>query len=254
MAEARSAGVVGMAVNGSCEADWEAVAVLARAFPEVIPSFGYHPWFVAERSAIWEEELERWLGQFPNAGVGEVGLDRWREGLDLVSQAEVFALQMGLAVRREVPVSVHCLQAWGALWDAVRAHPVPPCGFLLHSYGGPVEMVGPLARSGAYFSFPGHFLHERKGRQRETFKVIPLDRLLVETDAPDQVAPESHAPRAFHLPPGPDGVPVRPLMHPADLGEVYRGLAALRGMELDELCGVVESNWCRLFLEHKSVR
>lgn len=50
MVEARRAGVARMVVNGSCEEDWPQVAALAREFPEVLPSFGYHPWYVRERT------------------------------------------------------------------------------------------------------------------------------------------------------------------------------------------------------------
>src|SRR5256884_7646943 len=64
----------------------------------------------------------------------------------------------------------------------LRAHPLPGRGFLIHAYGGPQEMVAGFAKLGAYFSFNAYFLHERKGRQREVFRHIPADRLLIETE------------------------------------------------------------------------
>ena len=60
----------------------------------------------------------------------------------------------------------------------------------MHSYGGPKEMVTPFADLGAYFSLPGYYAHERKARQREAFQHVPAERLLIETDAPDQRLPE----------------------------------------------------------------
>ena len=58
MATARAAGVARMVVNGSCEEDWPKVAALAREFPDlVIPSFGYHPWYVHERTPGWQRGL-----------------------------------------------------------------------------------------------------------------------------------------------------------------------------------------------------
>lgn len=275
LAACREDGVVRMVVNGSCEADWEAVAELARRHPEtVIPAFGLHPWYVHERTPNWKEGLNRWLDEVPGAVVGEIGLDRWilecpprtRAGIapelvglraaPLVEQEAVFGEQMRIAAERNLPASVHCLQAWGVLSDRLRAGPRPACGFLLHSYGGPVEMVTSLAGLGAYFGFPGYFLHERKARQRETFLAIPEERLLVETDAPDQrLPPVEEMARVLgveggggwgtdHTLASGEG---RPLNHPANLRRVYLGLAKIRGLPPTALVEQVELNFARLF-------
>jgi len=163
VATARAAGVTQMVVNGSCEEDWPQIATLAREFPGlVVPSFGYHPWYVAERTPRWRDTLVDWLDCTPGAVVGEIGLDRWKPGLAYEGQEEVFVAQLRLAAERNLAASLHCLQAWGRLHDLLREQPRPARGFLLHSYGGPAEMVAPLAKLGARFSFPGYFMHERK--------------------------------------------------------------------------------------------
>jgi TatD DNase family protein len=234
------AGVAGMVVNGSCESDWPAVLDLARRFPQIIPSFGYHPWYVAERSADWQRVLIHFLDQIPSA-MGEIGLDHWKPGLDRTDQETVFRWQLNLAAERNLPVSIHCLQAWGQLHDLLRAGPRPAPGFLLHSYGGSPEMIVPLARMGAYFSLPGFFAHERKKRQRETFRQVPIDRLLIETDAPDQRLPEDRN----RFPLQPDSA--TPLNHPANLGAVYAFAAELIGWPLERLAAQIEENIRRLF-------
>ena len=136
----------------------------------------------------WELNLNRFLDQAP-AGVGEVGLDRWIKDFDLQDQERVFVTQLRIAAERDLPLSIHCLQAWGRLLEVLQAQPRPRCGFLLHSFGGPREMIPALSRLGAYLSLPGYYAHDRKARQREAFKTVPLDRLLLETDAPDQPLP-----------------------------------------------------------------
>jgi TatD DNase family protein len=241
LAEARAAGLVRMVVNGSCEADWPAVLDLARRHPDILPSFGYHPWYVRERTPHWRECLAEHLEAIPSA-VGEIGLDRWIKDHDLADQTGVLLWQWQWAVAHNRPVSLHCLQAWGALHDLLRTHPAPECGFLLHSYGGPPEMVEPLARLGAYFSLPGYFAHERKLKQRETFRCVPLDRLLVETDAPDQTLPPER--ELFHLH---DAAANRPLNHPGNCGRVYEFAAEWLGVPLPELTDQVEANFQRLF-------
>lgn len=240
---AHAAGVARMVVNGSCEADWPQIAALAREFPGlVVPSFGYHPWYVGERTARWWDTLVEWLDRTPGAVIGEIGLDRWKAGLSYDGQEEVFVAQLRLAAERNLAASLHCLQAWGRLYDLLREQPRPARGFLLHSYGGPVEMVAPLAKLGAHFSFPGYFMHERKARQRETFKAVPPDRLLIETDAPDQLLPD-----VANRHPLTEALTGKPLNHPANLPAVYEFMAELRGVPLAELTVQVEENFRRLF-------
>jgi TatD DNase family protein len=235
-------GIQRIVVNGTREEDWPAVAALAGEVPCIIPSFGLHPWFVAARSADWLKSLTSLLDAHPGAGIGEIGLDRWVKDHDLAQQTEVFTAQLALAAQRNLPVSVHCLKAWGALWDILCTHPLPARGFLLHSYGGPAEMIDGFVSRGARFSFSAWFLHERKAAQREVFRRIPLDRVLVETDAPDMLPPAEH-----NAHPLSDPATGEPINHPANLQLAYTGLAELRGMPLEDLAAQVEQNLTELF-------
>src|SRR5438552_3857182 len=100
--------------------------------------------------------------------------------------------------------------------------------------------VGPLARLGAYFSLPGYFAHERKRRQRETFRHVPPDRLLLETDAPDQLLPDERDPHPLI-----DPASGKAINHPANLNAVYVFAAELLGEPLEALAGAVEENFQR---------
>ena len=232
-----------MVVNGSCEEDWRAVLELSKQTPLVLPSFGYHPWYIHERTKDWLKNLARFLGEVPSA-VGEIGLDRWKPGLPYDGQEEVFIAQLRLAAERNLPVSIHCLQASGRMLDLLKAGPRPGRGFLLHSYGGPKEMVKPFADLGAYFSLPGYYAHERKERQRETFKSVPRDRLLLETDAPDQGLPDAR--NRFPLT---DSATGKPLNHPANLRAVYEFASELFAEDVGPLASRVAENFVRLFGE-----
>ena len=236
LAACARAGVTRMVVNGACEADWPHVLQLARENQLVLPSFGYHPWYLHERTPDWLKNLESFLDSVP-AAIGEIGLDRWKPDLPYAGQEEAFLAQLQIAAARNLPVSIHCLQTWGRMLELLQTHPRPARGFLLHSYGGPPEMIPAFAKLGAYFSFPGYFLQERKGKQRETFKAVPADRLLVETDAPDQPLPPD---KILHPLTGPDD---KPLNHPANLPAIYAGLAAFLGEDLEALAARVEKNF-----------
>jgi len=234
------AGVARMVVNGACESDWPQVLALARESKLVLPSFGYHPWYLAERTPDWLKNLEQFLEAVPSA-VGEFGLDRWKPDLPYAGQEEAFLAQLHLAAARNLPASIHCLQTWGRLLELLRDHPRPACGFILHSYGGPPEMIPALAKLGAYFSFPGYFLQERKLRQRATFKQVPLDRLLIETDAPDQPLPPEKVLQPLVDAGG------KALNHPANLPAVAAGLAEFLGETPESLAARVAENFQRLF-------
>lgn len=191
------------------------------------------------------------------AKVGEFGLDRWildrarpddprLTGLrraPLTEQTEVFLWQLDLAATHNLPASIHCLDAWGHLHDLLRTARRPSRGFLLHAYSGPVEMVKMFADLGAFFSFNGSFLDPRKGRLRDLYATLPIDRLLVETDAPAMRLP-SDAEKYPPLP-VPDGSLAN---HPANLAATYKALAELRRLDVADLVAQVEKNFQRLFL------
>ncbi len=241
-------------VNGTHPGDWHAVAELARRRSYVLPSFGVHPWWTGGLPEKWAESLERFLLEFPNAGLGEIGLDRWilesaREedlpvarssAAPLSEQVEIFRLQWRLAVQLQRPVTIHCLQAWGALDALLRELPPHPRGFLLHAYGGPVEMVAGWVEKGAYFSYNQTFAHPRKTRQQAAFRAVPEERLLVETDAPAMAPSIIHHP----LPLSPEG---KPIHHPAEISSAYAALADLRAISPARLDILVENNFRRLF-------
>jgi TatD DNase family protein len=259
-ADRAAAGIGAMVVNGTCEADWPVVAELARRYPWVRPSYGLHPWDVGNASPGWRDALQRHLDADPRAAVGEIGLDRWilerarpddprlagLQRASLAEQDEAFRWQLALAAERGRPASVHCLEAWGALSAALQ-ETRRPAGFLLHAYGGPVELIGPYAKLGAYFSFNGHRLGAPAGsaraeRCRALGTALPEERLLVETDAPAMPLPRER--RRFALPARADGTEVA---HPADLGATQAGLAELRGAEPATLAAHLEANFHALF-------
>ena len=255
-ADLRAIGLQAAVVNGTCEADWPVVAAFARRFPWARASYGLHPWDAGNRTSGWLDALRARLAAEPGAAVGEIGLDRWildgarpddprLAGLrraPLEEQGEVFLKQLALAAAEDRPVTIHCLQAFGALEGLLRHVNTPARGFLLHAYGGPAELVPAFAERGAYFSFNGSFLAARHAARREAFRRVPADRLLVETDAPAMPLPPERATHA--LPPAPDGSSVN---HPANLAAAYAGLAEIRGVARDVLEAQVAENFGRLF-------
>ena len=229
-----------MVVNGLHEEDWNTLKTLASDQPMVVPAYGYHPWYLEHASTSWVENLEHKLS-FHGSVIGEIGLDRRKQNTEFTLQEKFFRIQLELAASFNLTASIHCIDAWGALLSILKESKIPSRGFLMHSYGGALELVPQLIKLGAYFSFPGHFLHQEKRRKLETFKVIPLERLLIETDAPDQPPPATFN----DYPLNSDGA--KKLNNPANIVATYRGLAAELHVDLATLALQVERNFLSLF-------
>ena len=230
LAEAQSKGITRMLVNGTSEEDWPAVAELYHNHPQVLPSFGLHPWNVPTRSHKWLATLRQFLNEHSTAALGECGLDRWKKPFDLPDQLSCLQAQIDLARELQRPLTIHCLQAWGPLLELLQSQSsLPP--FLLHAYSGSTEMVAPFAQLGAYFSFSGYFLHEHKTSVRETYRHIPLDRLLLESDAPAMLPPSTHQTFPSNQ------------NHPGNLAAFLPALAKIRPLEQAALLTQIESNF-----------
>lgn len=236
IAEMREAGIEGCVANGTSEEDWGAVAKLAEDFPDFVrPAFGLHPWHAHQRTEAWLGSLEAYLDRFPNASIGECGLDGWVAEPSLEIQREVFLPQLAIARDRKLPVTIHALKAWEPLFEAFDQE-APPEKFLLHSFGGSAELVKRLLPIGAWFSFSGYFLQPRKAKVIESFKTIPRDRLLIETDAPDMMPPPEFVEHEFHG-----------MNHPANLKRIAAGLAERLGVETSGLAQETAGNHERFF-------
>ena len=234
LARAAAAGVAGWMCCGSAEADWPAVLMVVGKCPEVRPAFGLHPWYVRERKAGWLERLRALLQEHPYAGVGEIGLDHALEQADPADQEQVFLEQLALSIEMRRPASVHCRRAFGRLLELLPRFPQHPIGFVIHSYSGAAELIAPLARWGAYFSFSGSITRSGNRRGQAALRAVPSDRLLIETDAPD-------------LPPVVNGQPVEGVNEPANLVHVLQAAAGLRGVPEAEVADQTWANARRLF-------
>lgn len=237
IAAMKQSGVTRCVVNATRESDWAAVATLAAAEPDFIsPAFGIHPWHAHSATAGWQQRLAELLARHPHASIGECGLDQWISAPSMAIQRPVFIDQLDLARELNRPVTIHCLKAWGALFECFAESP-PPSRFLMHSFGGSIETARRLVPLGAFFSFSGHFLHPRKSAVIEVFRQLPPDRILLETDAPDMLPPDEII--THHLPENHN--------HPANLSAIAQNLAGALSMTPGTLADLTRKNARRCF-------
>ncbi|MBN1129513.1 MAG: TatD family hydrolase [Chitinispirillaceae bacterium] len=228
---ARAAGLTFMLCCGTQESDWDAVASLAGKYPEIIPAFGLHPWFVVNRSEKWLERLEFNLKEHPKAVLGEIGLDHALDQRNDEQQRCVFISQLKLARSLHRPVSIHCRKAWSDLMRILDQQCGLPHGGAIHSYSGPTDLIGRLERLNVHLSFSGSITYDRNRRGCSAAAAVSDNRLLIETDSPD-------------IPPLGIG---RGENEPAHIGRVAQRLATIRGTTMERIAGYTFSNGTRLF-------
>lgn len=251
----RETGITRCVVNGTSPADWGKVRSLANSHPDLItPSYGLHPW-KTPCEENWKPLLKEYLIGSNHSStappcIGECGLDRWISNYDIKAQEDVFTYQLDLATELNAPITIHILKAWGWFLELLRerqkatscASLTTERGFLLHSYNGSAELIPELVEAGAYFSFSGYFLNANKTKVIETFRQVPLDRLLVETDAPDMLPPTyviSHPLQSN----------TTEINHPANLSNIYHHLAEALGLSPEKLHNHVAENFSTFFLK-----
>ncbi len=176
---------------------------------------------VADRlQAVWRDSAVR--------GAGEMGLDYHYDHSPRDVQRRVLAEQLSLAVTSRLPVIIHAREADNDLVAILTEQPAAV--IVLHSFSSGLVLRDAALARGWYFSFSG-MVTFRSWNQRDTVCAVPLDRLLVETDAP-YLAPVPHRGRRNE---------------PAFLADIARSVAEQRGIGLDELIAATGANAARLF-------
>lgn len=191
IAEARACGVEKLVCAAVVEADWPVIISLAEQYPRVvIPAFGLHPWYIREAVPGWEKRLEDLLARYPQALVGETGLDRLKDK-NIETQGAAFSVHIALATRFKRPLLIHAVKVmewFENYWKHL------PSGFVFHSFTGPKELVAKVLDAGGYLSFSQSLL--KLAEPQKIASSIPLNRLLLETDGPYQgLTKEESAPR-----------------------------------------------------------
>lgn len=227
--EAEAAGIAGFLVPGVAPPGWTGIRELSAAFPRVFPAFGVHPMHADLVTPSVLSELRRFA---PLAtAIGEIGLDYALETPSREIQRGAFRAQLAVAAESGLPVLIHCRKAFADLLEILREAQVASFGGVMHAFSGSVETASACTSLGLYISIAGSVTYPNARRPIAVAAGVPLERLLLETDAPD-LAPEPYR----------GGTNL-----PAYLAATARRVAEIRGMPLEELARRTTDNARRLF-------
>lgn len=196
-ARARAVGVERWVIAGANPAHWADVERVA-ADTGGVALLGLHPWWVGPD---WAEGVRALADRPALVGVGETGLDRPRAKTqaDWALQVAACRAQLALARARCLPIVLHCVRAWPALRDLLRADGLPAAGGMVHAWTGSVEETREALRLGLHLSFGPDLTRAPGPRRAAALREVPRDRLLLETDCPDRPVPGAESGEPAHL-------------------------------------------------------
>lgn len=236
IARARQAGVAACIVPAYDRPSLGRTAELARHYPGyAFAAYGLHPWFVGQ--GLDAGELKAFLTRPGTVAMGEIGLDFSPGCPPPGEQLAPFEQQLGLAAELAVPVLVHCRKAHEALYRALAAYQGRITG-VLHSFSGGRDLALRFIDLGFCIGFSGSVTRANAKKYHATAAAVPLEALLVETDAPSIATHTTVASR----------------VEPRHAQEVAAAIAQLRDLPVAEVAAATTANARRLFRLPDTVR
>lgn len=226
---ARDAGVRHQVVPAIDAAGWPKLKDICLKADGLHPAYGLHPMYLEAHEDAHLQALESWLQQEPAVAVGECGLDYFIEGLDHNRQQRIFDGQLALARQFDLPLIVHARRAVDAVIASIRR--VPGIRGVIHSYAGSAEQARQLWDLGFLIGLGGPVTYDRAKRLRKLAAEMPLEFLLLETDAPGQPDAQHRGQRN----------------EPARLVTVLDTIAELRGEPRERIAEATTENAKTLF-------
>jgi TatD DNase family protein len=237
LARALEAGVAAMVVTGSTLDDTDKAIALARRRPRTLrATAGVHPHHATGLRATDAGRLAGLLEDPMVVAAGECGLDYFRNFSPPDEQRRAFELQLGLAERMRKPVFLHQRDAHADFLAMLRAHPQAAARGILHCFTGGLAELEDFLALGLSIGITGWICDERRGQAlRESAARVPIDRLMLETDAP-YLLPRSLTPKPAHR-----------RNEPAFLPAVLAEAARCRNEDPATLAAATTENACRFF-------
>ncbi|HAQ55961.1 MAG TPA: hydrolase TatD [Acholeplasmatales bacterium] len=191
VAAAEAAGVRRMICVGYDVASSERAIAIAETYKNVYAAVGLHPENAHRMNDADFEAIERMLSHPKVVAVGEIGLDRYWDKTKLEVQIAAFIRQIELADKYHKPICVHMREATMETISVLTAHKPSSMRGVMHCYGGSPESAADFLRLGMFISLAGPVTFKNARVAKAVAAVVPLDRLLIETDAP-YLAPDPY--------------------------------------------------------------
>jgi TatD DNase family protein len=193
LAAAREAGVSRIAIPAIHRGNWQRVRALCASEAGLYPALGLHPVYVDRHEESDLDALEREIGDAPPRAVGEIGLDFFVDGLDRERQIFFFERQLAIAAAARLPVLLHVRKAHDRVLQCLRRTRL--VGGIAHAFNGSLPQARQYIDLGFRLGFGGTLTWERSRHIRDLARSLPLESIVLETDAPDIVVAQHRGER-----------------------------------------------------------
>ncbi|HHJ16383.1 MAG TPA: TatD family deoxyribonuclease [Gammaproteobacteria bacterium] len=193
LARASGQGVRQLIVPAIDAARWEKLIGLCATRPELFPALGLHPVFLDAHSNEDIAALEHAVATYRPLAVGEIGLDYFMRELDRDRQQALFEAQLEVARNAHLPVILHVRKAHDEVLATLRRIPVQ--GGTAHAFNGSLQQAQQYIDMGFKLGFGGMLTYPRSTHLRQLARELPVDAIVLETDAPDMTGAAHHGER-----------------------------------------------------------
>jgi TatD DNase family protein len=228
--EARQEGVAHLVTVSNNLVDFAQLYDNLKTEPQIFHSIGISPSSVVQPGEDWEAKIIDGTRLERVVAIGEIGLDYYRKFGDRDSQVELFIRQLELADKLGLPVIIHNRDAGSDVLEILRER-LPRRGGILHCYSEDYEYAKKALELNLWISFAGNVTYRNARNLQDTAKRVPLDRVLIESEAPFMVPALYRGKRN----------------KPSYINETAAFVAQLREVQVEELSEVLFANSLRVF-------
>ncbi len=201
----------------------------AMQYDNVFATIGFHPTDVAKYEFSYLDKLDQLLNSDKVIAVGEIGLDYFYKTVSPDLQKHWFIKQIELAKQHNLPLTIHCRDAYEDCYEILKEQKITQG--LMHCYNGTIQMAQKFLDLGFYLSFAGNITFKNAQELREVAKMAPLNKILVETDAP-YLTPDPYRGEKNY---------------PKFIMYTVKKLAELKNMPVEEMILITNKNAHKLF-------
>lgn len=209
-------------------ASWPRLKNIASRYPGVYPCYGLHPMFIDHHRDDHIGQLRDWVRREKPIAVGEIGLDFYLKHLDRERQCDIFKAQLDIAESAGLPVIIHARKSTEQVLHMLRQH--PSVKGIVHSYSGSLEQASQLIKQNFKLGFGGPITWEGSKKLHRLIKGLPLESMVLETDAPDQTGQTHRGERN----------------EPSYIMEVAEKIASIKNMPVESIIQQTRENTQRI--------
>ena len=186
-------GISRIVVPGVMAKTWGHLQQICAANSILHPCYGLHPFYLTQHGQDDIDKLAQQIDRHRPLAVGEIGLDYYVEGLDHECQQSLFDDQLTIAASASLPVLLHVRKSHDAVLSSLRKNRVK--GGICHAFNGSLQQAERYIELGFKLGFGGMLTYERSHKLRRLARQLPIEAIVLETDAPDMTVASHHGQR-----------------------------------------------------------